>query len=183
MRLWRKPTLSGRSCGWRCLVWVAVTLALRPWDRLGAVIALRPSDDLAPVGVEVPQEVRALFGAINSFMARLDTALDVLRNFTGNACHQVRTQLALIDRSSTPAQTEAATAKAQTAIERAERVLEQFQVLVRVDAASGSAPLQRVNQVANAKDLTAELVPQALVRSSSLALRAPTTPLPRPNRS
>ena len=91
------------------IVWVAVTLALRPLDRLGAIIAERSPDDLRPVTADVPQEVAALVLAINSFMARLDTALDALRNFTGNASHQlrtplavVRTQLALIDRSATP---------------------------------------------------------------------------------
>ena len=168
------------SLGVVCIVWVAVTLALRPLDRLGAAIAQRSPDDLAPVSVEVPQEVRALVGAINSFMARLDTALDALRNFTGNASHQlrtplavVRTQLALIDRSASLAQTGAATAKAQTALERAERVLEQLLVLARVDAASGSAALQRVNVVAIAKDLTAELVPQALLREIDLGFEGP----------
>ena len=162
------------------IVWVAVTLALRPLDRLGAIIAERSPDDLAPVMAAVPQEVAALVQAINSFMARLDTALDALRNFTGNASHQlrtplavVRTQLALIDRSATPLQLAAATTKAQTALERAERVLAQLLVLARVDAATGAAALQAVNIVAIAKELTAELVPQALLREVDLGFEGP----------
>ncbi len=155
--------------GVACIVWIAVTLALRPLDRLGATIAERSPDDLRPVTADTPQEVEALMLAINSFMKRLDTALEALRHFTGNASHQlrtplavVRTQLALIDRSATPAQTTAATHKAKTALERAERVLAQLLVLARVDAASGAAALQRVNLVTVAKDLTAEMVPLAL---------------------
>ena len=74
----------------------------------------------------------------------------------------VRTQLALIDRSATPAQTTAATDKAKIALERAERVLAQLLVLSRVDAATGAAALQRLDIVAIAKDLTAEMVPLAL---------------------
>jgi two-component system sensor histidine kinase TctE len=162
------------------IVWVAVTLALRPLDRLGAIIAERSPDDLRPVMADVPQEISALIQAINSFMARLDTALDALRNFTGNASHQlrtplavVRTQLALIDRSATPIEMATATGKAQTALERAERVLAQLLILARVDAASGAATLQPINIVAIAKELTAEMVPLALQRDVDLGFEGP----------
>lgn len=162
------------------IVWLAVTLALRPLDRLGAIIAERSPSDLRPVTADVPQEVAALVQAINSFMARLDTALDALRNFTGNASHQlrtplavVRTQLALMDRSETPQDRTAATAKAQTALERAERVLAQLLVLARVDAATGGVVLQPVNIVTIAKELTAEMVPRALLREVDLGFEGP----------
>ena len=162
------------------VVWVAVTLALRPLDRLGAVIAERSPADLRPVTADVPQEVAALVQAINSLMARLDTTLDALRNFTGNASHQLRTplavvraQLALIDRSTTLQDQDAATAKAQTALERAERVLAQLLVLARVDAASGLAARQAVNIAAIAKEVTAEMVPQALLRAVDLGYEGP----------
>jgi two-component system sensor histidine kinase TctE len=162
------------------IVWVAVTLALRPLDRLGAIIAQRSPDDLRPVMADVPQEVSALVQAINSFMSRLDIALNALRNFTGNASHQlrtplavVRTQLALIDRSVTSEQRTDASAKAQTALERAERVLAQLLVLARVDAATGSAALQPVSIVSLAKELTAELVPQALQQQVDLGFEGP----------
>jgi two-component system, OmpR family, sensor histidine kinase TctE len=162
------------------IVWVAVTLALRPLDRLGAIIAQRSPADLRPLTADVPQEVLALVQAINSFMSRLDTALDALRNFTGNASHQlrtplavVRTQLALIDRSTTPDLRMEAAAKAQTALERAERVLAQLLVLARVDAATGAAALQPVNIVCLAKELTAEMVPQALLREVDLGFEGP----------
>lgn len=166
--------------GVACIVWLAVTLALRPLDRLGAIIAERSPSDLRPVMADVPQEVSALVQAINSFMARLDTALGALRNFTGNASHQlrtplavVRTQLALLDRSETPLEREAASTKAQTALERAERVLAQLLVLARVDAASGVVALQSVNIVNIAKDLTAEMVPLALQREVDLGFEGP----------
>ncbi|GLS86093.1 histidine kinase [Cypionkella aquatica] len=157
------------------IVWIGVTLALRPLDRLGAIIAERSPSDLRPVTADTPQEVEALVRAINSFMIRLDTALAALRNFTGNASHQlrtplavVRTQLALIERSASPDQTTEATNKAKTALERAERVVAQLLVLARVDAASGAAALQPINIVAIAKELTAELVPEALMQQIDL---------------
>lgn len=154
------------------IVWVAVTLALRPLDRLGAMIAERSPDDLRAVTADTPEEVEALVAAINSFMARLDGALGALRNFTGNASHQlrtplavVRTELALVGRSASPEGSEAAAAKARAALERAERVLAQLLVLARVHAA---AALRSVDVVAVAKGLTAETVPQALARGIDL---------------
>jgi two-component system sensor histidine kinase TctE len=151
------------------IVWVGVTLALRPLERLGEAIAERSPGDLRPVTANTPEEVEALVAAINSFMGRLQTALEGLRNFTGNASHQlrtplavVRTQLALIDRSESPAQTATASDKARSALERAERVLAQLLVLARVDASSGAAVLQPVDMAAIAKEVTAEMVPSAL---------------------
>jgi two-component system sensor histidine kinase TctE len=151
------------------LVWIAVTVALRPLERLGAVIAERSPDDLRPVTADTPAEVEPLVVAINQFMERLKTALDALRNFTGNASHQlrtslavVRTQLTLIDRSTGPDETAAASDKANAALERAERVLSHLMVLARVDASLGAATLVLVDLVALAKGVTSELVPGAI---------------------
>ncbi len=157
------------------IVWIAVTVALRPLERLGGAIAERNPNDLRPVTADTPQEVQALVDAINSFMARLETALDALRNFTGNASHQlrtplavVRTQLALMDRSGSPDDAAEANQKATTALERAERVLAQLLVLARVDASTGAAVLGPVDIAQIAKEVTAELVPTALVQEIDL---------------
>lgn len=165
------------------IVWIAVTVALRPLDRLGAAIAERSPGDLRPVPfapADTPQEIEVLVAAINSFMARLQAALDALRNFTGNASHQlrtplsvVRTQLALVDRSAGPDQIATASEKARAALERAERVLAQLLVLARVDASSGAALLQPVNIAAIAKEVTAELVPAALRHQIDLGYEGP----------
>ena len=131
---------------------------------------------------DTPQEVQALVASINSFMARLETALDALRNFTGNASHQlrtplavVRTQLALLGRSTTPEEASSANQKATTALERAERVLAQLLVLARVDASTGAAVLHPVDIVAIAKEVTAEMVPAALGHQIDLGFEGPAT--------
>jgi two-component system sensor histidine kinase TctE len=166
--------------GVAAIVWITVTAALRPLDRLGNAIAERSPDDLHPVTADTPEEVEVLVGAINSFMARLETALGALRNFTGNASHQlrtplavVRTQLALIDRSDTPEQTAAASEKAKVALERAERVLAQLLVLARVDASAGPGVLQPVDIAEIAREVTAELVPAALLQDIDLGFEGP----------
>jgi two-component system sensor histidine kinase TctE len=162
------------------LVWVAVTVALRPLERLGETIAERSPDDLRPVTADTPEEVQPLIEAINLFMGRLKTALDALRNFTGNASHQlrtplavVRTQLALIDRSTGPEEAAAASDKAKTALERAERVLSHLLVLARVDASAGEAQLSSVDLVAVAKEVTSEMVPSALTQDIDLGFEGP----------
>jgi two-component system sensor histidine kinase TctE len=157
------------------IVWLTVTLALRPFNRLGEAIAQRSSDDLSPVTVAAPQEVRQLIDAINSFMQRLNSALTALRHFTGNASHQLRTplavartQLALATRNADPAQAEEAARKADKALIRAERVLAQLLVLARVDAAAGAQSLVTTDIAHAARTLSAEMVPEALRRGIDL---------------
>lgn len=167
--------LSGMILGAAVIVWIAVTLAIRPLNRLGEAIAQRSPDDLRPVTADTPQEVAGLVDAVNSFMGRLDTAVGALRHFTGNASHQlrtplavVRTQLALATRASDSAGRAEATAKADAALARAERVLAQLLALARVDAAAGSLPLKPVDLAALARELTAEAVPAAADRGMDL---------------
>ncbi|NUB43275.1 sensor histidine kinase [Fertoebacter nigrum] len=165
--LWRAGLrLAGMILGASVAVWVAVTLALRPLNRLGEAIAERSPDDLRPIRAATPSEVEGLVEAVNSFMTRLGTALAGLRNFTGNASHQlrtpmavVRTELALATRAATLDESRRANARADAALAEAERVLAQLLLLARVDAAGRG--MEPVNLTALARDLTAELVPDA----------------------
>ena len=149
------------------IVGLAVTVSLRPLHRLGEAIATRSSDDLSAVETPVPSEVRGLVATINLFMSRLKSALDGLRNFTGNAGHQlrtplavVRTQLALAGRATSLDEAQAAARKGDLAVAHAERILAQLLLLARVDAAAGAAP--GVLELAGfARDLTAEHIPAA----------------------
>ncbi|WP_226341055.1 sensor histidine kinase [Gemmobacter serpentinus] len=161
--------LAGMIAGAALIVWIAVTLSLRPLYRLGDEIAARSPDDLSPIETRVPSEVRGLVDTVNSFMRRLKTALDGMRNFTGNAGHQlrtpltvVRTQLALAARAATLAEAQSAAAKGDAAVAHAERILAQLLLLARVDAAGGEGPaFDPLDLVALARDLTADHIPAA----------------------
>lgn len=149
------------------IVGIAVTVSLRPLYQLGEAIGTRSPDDLSPVETQVPSEVRGLVGTVNSFMTRLKSALDGLRNFTGNAGHQlrtplavVRTQLALAARASTLPEAKAAAARGDAAVVHAERVLAQLLLLAKVDAAAGRAP-DPIDLAGVARELTAEQIPGA----------------------
>lgn len=159
--------LLGMILGAAAIVWVAVPLALRPLHRLGEAIADRSPDDLSPIRAQVPAEVQDLVEAVNSLMGRLQTALDGLRHFTGNAGHQlrtplavIRTQLALAGRAEDLAAARAAAAKGDAALAGAERILAQLLLLARVDAAAGQGAAT-VEVAALAREVTGERVPRA----------------------
>jgi two-component system sensor histidine kinase TctE len=78
------------------VVWFGVTLALRPLDKLSSELANRQPEDLNPVVTPVPAEIAPVADSINGFMGRLRGNIDTLRSFIGDAAHQLRTPLAVI---------------------------------------------------------------------------------------
>ncbi|TCM54912.1 two-component system sensor histidine kinase TctE [Rhizobium sp. PP-F2F-G48] len=156
--------------GAAAIVWIAVTLSLRPLYRLGDAIAERSPDDLRPIRQSVPREVEGLVETVNSFMVRLQSALDAMRHFSGNAGHQlrtplavVRTQLALAARSEKPEDIKTFIARSDEAVGHAERILAQLLLLAKIDATgSGFATaLPPMDLMGVAREITAEYVPRA----------------------
>ncbi|MDH2328822.1 sensor histidine kinase N-terminal domain-containing protein [Cereibacter sp. SYSU M97828] len=161
------------------IVWIAVTVALRPLTRLERAIAARSPDDLRPLAEDTPREVDGLVTAVNGFMRRLGTTLGGLRNFTGNASHQLRTPLAVVRmelelaaRASGNPQVRAAASRGDAAVARAERILAQLLLLARVDAASATAPVIDIGALA--RRLTGDLVPEAAARGADLGYEGET---------
>lgn len=154
--------------GAAAIVWVAVTVSLRPLYRFSEAIAQRSPNDLRPITERVPTEVQGLVDTVNSFMVRLESALEALRNFTGNASHQlrtplaiIRTQLAIAARSTDRSTAGSAIAKADAAVADGERILGQLLLMARIDVATRAASLQETDLSALAQALTAEKVPLA----------------------
>ncbi len=152
------------------IVWIAVTVSLKPLYRLGDAIAERNPNDLHPIEQSVPSEVQGLVDTVNSFMVRLHSALEALRNFTGNASHQlrtplaiIRTQLALSARSETLEGAQASAAKGDEAVAHAERILAQLLLMANVDAASSknTGPGTRLDLTALSQQITGDYVPAA----------------------
>ncbi len=152
------------------IVWIAVTVSLRPLYRLADAIAERSPNDLHPIEQSVPSEVQGLVDTVNSFMVRLQSALDALRHFSGNASHQlrtplaiIRTQLALSARATTLEEAHLAARKGDEAVAHAERILAQLLLMAKIDAAGSNAPqaLARIDLTAVAQGITADHVPRA----------------------
>lgn len=156
--------------GAAAIVWVAVTLSLRPLYRLSEAIDERSPDDLHPIRQSVPVEVENLVETVNSFMVRLQSALDALRHFTGNASHQlrtplaiIRTQLALAARAQTLEEAKAAAKKGDASVAHAEHILAQLLRMANIDAAGSGEKqsLVSVDLVWLAQSVTADFVPSA----------------------
>src|SRR5690606_22071659 len=125
-------------------------------------------DDLHPISERVPSEVQGLVDTVNSFMVRLESALDALRHFTGNASHQlrtplaiVRTQLALASRATDMKTVKDAVGKADAAVADSERLLGQLLLMAKIDAATRSMSLRKTDLSALAQALTADHIPMA----------------------
>ena len=154
--------------GAAAIVWVAVTVSLQPLYRFSGAISQRSPDDLHPISEQVPSEVQGLVDTVNSFMVRLESALEALRNFTGNASHQlrtplaiVRTQLAIALRAKDLETARDVVRKADSAVADGERLLGQLLLMAKIDAATRSTSLQEIDLSALAQALTADHVPWA----------------------
>ena len=75
---------------------LAVQSALRPLRKIERDIAARSNRDLTPVDVNVPQEISSLVLVLNSFIARIDRQLSVMRTLIADASHQLRTPIAAL---------------------------------------------------------------------------------------
>lgn len=76
---------------------VAVRWALAPLIRIEKALAGRAPDDLKPIDVATPTEIRTLVSSINLFMGRLAGRIGLMQRFIADAAHQIRTPLAALD--------------------------------------------------------------------------------------
>lgn len=79
------------------LVWLAVSAALRPLDRLRREVEERQPDDLRPLPMlEVQHELRPLVESLNHFTQRLRSLFERQSHFIADAAHELRTPLAAL---------------------------------------------------------------------------------------
>ncbi|UFZ07943.1 sensor histidine kinase [Bradyrhizobium ontarionense] len=76
---------------------LCLRLVFAPLTRIESEITQRRPDDLSPIAMTPPREVRALVGAIDGFIQRLSERITLMQRFIADATHQLRTPLAAID--------------------------------------------------------------------------------------
>ncbi len=168
--------IAGLIAGAALVAWTVATYALRPLDRLSRTIANREPHDLTPIHTNAPAELRPVVDALNGFLLRLSRAMAALQNFASNANHQIRTPLTVartqVAVSGKSRDTNALT-KADAALVRIERVLEQLLLLARVESSGTRPALRGVDVAGLARSITADLMPQAVRLGQDLGYDGP----------
>jgi len=159
------------------LGWYAVDRGLRPLGELKQEIdarGLQGGPNLSPLDLSrVPQEALAPAIAVNSLLQRLDLAIELVRRFTADASHQMRTPLAILRThldlvrrlgSETPAG-QSALSEVDSAINRLERLIKQLVTLARADEQTIAQPIvENVDLNEIAFNVLSERAPQAFAR-------------------
>lgn len=168
--------IAGLIAGAALVAWTVATYALRPLDRLSRAISTREPHDLTPIQTDAPAELSPVVDALNGFLSRLSRAMAALQNFASNANHQIRTPLTVARTQiavSGKANGAKALDKADEALIRIERVLEQLLLLARVDASGTRPALRQVDVAALARSVTSDLMPQAVRLGQDLGYDGP----------
>ncbi|WP_404383828.1 sensor histidine kinase [Caenispirillum salinarum] len=166
------------------MVWLGIRRGLAPLARLEKAVARRNPDDLRPLRRNIPAETERLVDAFNAFMGRLADALGSLRRFTGNVGHQLRTplavargNLALAARADDRAEMAEHLRKADAATREAERLVEQFLLLARLEESRASAEgMQRLDLAEVAEEAALDRADQALRAGLDMSLEKPAAP-------
>ncbi|HUE94374.1 sensor histidine kinase [Pseudomonas sp.] len=165
------------------LVWLAVTVALRPLETLRRTVAARASDDLRPLpDTQMPRELRPLIDALNQFNDRLRGLFERQSQFIADASHELRTPLAALKaRVELGLRAQEAQVWRSTLEEAAQNtdklthLANQLLSLARIESgaraiAEGGA--QRLDLSQLARELGMALAPLAHARGIALALEA-----------
>ncbi|MET0103292.1 MAG: sensor histidine kinase [Sedimenticola sp.] len=78
------------------LVWLSITLGLKPLSQLASAIKRRSFDDMRPIGAPVPQEVRQVVDELNNLLQRLEVSMVQQKRFIANASHQLKTPVSAL---------------------------------------------------------------------------------------
>lgn len=165
------------------LVWIMVSAALRPLERLRGAVAERALDDLRPLpDVEVQHELQPLVEALNHFTERLREQFSRQAHFIADAAHELRTPLAALKarvelglRSRDAQQWRDTLEQAAQGTDRLTHLANQLLSLARVEngaraIAEGGA--QRLDLSQLARELGLALAPLAYQQGVALALEA-----------
>ena len=165
------------------VVWLAVSAALRPLERLRRAVEEREPDDLRPLPrVAVQRELRPLVQALNHFTERLRGQFERQSQFIADAAHELRTPLAVIKarlelglRAHDPAIWRSTLEQAVEGTDRLTHLANQLLSLARIEngaraIAEGGA--QRLDLSQLARELGMAMAPLAHARGVALALEA-----------
>ena len=168
------------------VLFFGVTRGLRPLATVRDAVASRSPLDLRPISVDnTPREVRPLVKAINELLELLREDMQAQRRFVANAAHQLRTPIAglkmqseLALRQSDPEEIRHALNLINIGADRAARLANQLLALARAEPGAVDPDLwQRLDLNSLAKDVSRELVTQALAKNIDLGFEESKAPV------
>lgn len=160
------------------LIFYAIRKALSPLSVLSKAIEERDSADLNPFADGyVPAEVKPLVQSLNLFMSKVSFMVDVLKRFTSDAAHELRTpitalklQLTVLEQSKSKSERESAIQNLKSGINRSEQLVSQLLTLARLEPDNQSRQVQSLNMLELVKESFQELLPLAQVKSIDIGL-------------
>ena len=161
------------------LIFIAIKKALSPLATLSSDIQKRHSHDLKPFSEdEMPVEMKPLVHSLNTFMHRVSDMVSVLKRFTADAAHELRTpitalriQLNLIEQAKSASEREQAINTLKGGIERSEQLISQLLTLARTEPNSQSREVKSINLLSLIKECIEGLLPQAYEKFIDLGLQ------------
>jgi two-component system sensor histidine kinase QseC len=160
------------------LAWFAIARALRPVDAIGAALAARSPDNLAPLATEgAPSEIVPLVSGLNALFKRVGRLIESERRFTADAAHELRTPLAALKVQAQVARGAATDDERRRALgnvvagcDRATRLVEQMLTLARLDPERSAGGREVCNLRALAREVIADLAQAAVAKGVELEL-------------
>lgn len=164
------------------LIWIIVGRGLSSLRKISKEVQQRAPDHLEAINVtEAPVEIKAIVEEWNKLFIRLQEAFQREKRFAGDAAHELKTPLAALKahtqvalNATNEAERETALRKILAGVDRSAHVVQQLLTLSRVG--QGLALVEQptaVNIVKQAKEVMAELAPEALQKNSDIELIAP----------
>lgn len=156
-----------------CLLIVStlvIARSLRPMIRLAENLDARRADDLAPLPEEgAPTELHPFITSINGLLARMRLLMDQQRRFVADAAHELRTPITALslqaenlDSIELPEPARDRVAALRQGMHRTKHLLEQLLAVARYEAKPFSDEMRRFALDGVAKEVAADLLPQAV---------------------
>lgn len=160
------------------LIFYAVRKAFSPLSALSKQIQQRASVDLKPfVDDSVPIEIKPLVQSLNLFMGKVSFMVDVLKRFTSDAAHELRTpitalklQLTVLEQSKSELERESAIKNLKFGIKRSEQLVSQLLTLAKLEPDNYSRLVQPLNMHDLVKESFQDLLPMAQEKSIDIGL-------------
>jgi two-component system sensor histidine kinase QseC len=162
------------------LMWFVLARALRVLQKISTQVQQQGPDNLTPIDFShLPVEIRPIVEEWNKLFSRLNFAFDREKRFAADAAHELKTPLAALKTHTQLAlhaknESELINAlhKIVTGVNRSAHVVQQLLTLSRMSQGVITEPTTPVDVAKQAKEIIADLVPQALEKETEIELIA-----------